>query len=143
MKTAVRRLAGKLLALDEGLARRVARRPGRTFRLFALAIFLFNLYGLTGANTWHDGLSAAGVCLWTGLYAIAPRGLYDGRADAWSKRHKVLSGLLVTVFLAAAGFLAISGATDDWQFVLTMLVFFVVLAIAKSWAARTKRRSST
>ncbi|MGZ0149408.1 hypothetical protein ACXJJ3_20255 [Kribbella sp. WER1] len=142
MRAAAQRLADTLLAFDQRLTRRATRRPGRTLRLFALAILLFNLYSLTGARTWHDGLSAAGVCLWTSLLAIAPRGLYDGRADAWSKRHQVVSWLLMMVFLGLAGFLVISGIADDWQFGLTIFVILVGLAIARSLAARTKRPSS-
>jgi hypothetical protein len=105
-------------------------------RLLALAIVLFSLYGLTTAEHWHQALSAASVCMWAGLFAVAPRGLYDGRVDSWAQAHKVRSSLVAAVFLSAAGYLAFSGIADDWKFGLTIVVGVVCLLVARKIADR-------
>ncbi|GAA1576093.1 hypothetical protein [Kribbella karoonensis] len=143
MRAAVRRLAVRLLDFDDTFARRAMQRPGRSRRLVGLSVFLFSLYGLTGAHSWHDGLVAVSICVWAALYAIAPRSLYEGRAQAWSEKHTVLSWLTTVVFLAAAAFPAVSALGDDWPFALTVLGGAVCLMVARSLGSRIKQRRTS
>ncbi|HEY3511587.1 hypothetical protein [Kribbella sp. NPDC051137] len=143
MRAVVRRLADRFQAFDEAFTRRAIQRPGRSRRLIALSIFLFSLYALTGTYHWHDGLVAVSICVWAALYAIAPRSLYDGRAQAWSEKHTVLSWLTTVVFLAAAAFPAVSALGDDWPFALTVLGGAVCLMVARSLGSRIKQRRTS
>ncbi|HET6741877.1 MAG TPA: hypothetical protein VFH76_23195 [Kribbella sp.] len=132
----VRRVAGMLRDFDDKFAAQAARRPGWKKRLVALAIFLFALYGLTGAKHWHEALSAAAVCLWAALYVVAPRGLYDGRFVSWSQTHTVRSALVFALFMSAAGYLALSGIADDWKFVLFIAVALTATMVVRQIAGR-------
>ncbi|WP_427886682.1 hypothetical protein ACQHIV_28225 [Kribbella sp. GL6] len=143
MKPAVRRLAEGFLSFDDAIARRASQRPGRTRRLLALAVALVSLYELTGAKTWHDGLSAASVLLWASMLAIAPRGLWDGRAQLWSKNHPLLWWPATALFVSAAGFLAVSGFTEDWKFSVVMVVVLVSLVVVRAVASSLKHPSSS
>ncbi|GAA1599890.1 hypothetical protein GCM10009804_65660 [Kribbella hippodromi] len=120
MISGVRRVAGALRGLDDAYAARIRRRPGRTMRLFALAFALVLLYALTEAADWHDYVKGGSEFMLAGLIAVAPRGIYNGQLDAWTKRHKALSGLMLVVLAGVMGFIAIPDIVADWKFALAV-----------------------
>ncbi|HZX04133.1 MAG TPA: hypothetical protein VFF46_14450 [Kribbella sp.] len=142
MKAAVRRLARMLLDFEGALTRRIARRPGRSQRLVALSVFLFSLYGLTGAERWPQRLLIALVCLLSVLVAVAPRSLYDDRPEAWSKTRVVVSRLSALVLLAAGGFVVVSAIVDGWTFVQTILIGVAILVALSNLLARRRARAA-
>jgi hypothetical protein len=131
-------ILGALRTFDQRLTMWTRRRPGRTARLFALAIFLFSLYGLTHAEDWRDYIEGGTWCLWTALFAVAPRGLYDGRFAAWANLRKAPSTLLVLVFLLPTAFTSVTAFADDWKFGLFITVW---VALALTITQLAKRRA--
>ncbi|WP_432885869.1 hypothetical protein ACQPYH_02355 [Kribbella sp. CA-245084] len=92
---------------------------------------LFTVYGLTEAKNWHDAASGASLLVLLSAVVVAPRGLYDGRAAPWAVRHKVLSWLLMAVFLGAGGFLAVSEFVGDWKFGLFVLIPVAAMSVVR------------
>ena len=119
---AMRRWALKLRELDDRHSRGLLRRPGRTMRLLGLAVLLCLLYGLTEAKGWRQHLTGISEISLVSLIVIAPRGLYDGRFQRWSDRHKVLAWLPAAVFIGVVGFLVLSDIAEDWKFGLIVLL---------------------
>jgi hypothetical protein len=105
-------------------------------RLFAVAFALFSLYGLTRAEHWREYVFGATWCLWMGLFAVAPRGLWDGRFAAWANLNKVRSTLLILTFLVPAGFIAVTSFADDWKFGLFITVGVSIGLTATQFAKR-------
>ncbi|NUR94415.1 MAG: hypothetical protein HOV67_04055 [Kribbellaceae bacterium] len=76
------------------------------------------------------------MCLLAALYAVAPRGLYDGRFESWARTHTVRSSLVFALFMSAAGYLAFSGIADDWKFTLFISIALVATMVVLQTARR-------
>ena len=76
-------------------------KPPRWMRIGAAAVAaVFCLQLLFGEHGPHDVVWTVVECTLMMLIAIAPRGLYDGRADAWERNHPIASGTLMFVVLS-------------------------------------------
>jgi drug/metabolite transporter (DMT)-like permease len=111
-------------------------------RLVALAFVLVTLYGLPEAKNWHNYFWAAWSVLLFSLLAIAPRGLYDGRFERWSRRHEVLSGALVTVFMFVPGFMLLTDHFSDRTSLLIAGLIAPGVAALSVYGGRRRRRGN-
>ncbi|QNE19445.1 hypothetical protein F1D05_17915 [Kribbella qitaiheensis] len=64
------------------------------------------------------------------VFAIEPRGLFDGRSEAWTRRHPIATGVVLFVFLSA---LCSSGLSEvlDWgpALAITLPAMAVIVAV--------------
>ena len=138
------RIVGGLTRMGSrlGLPGKRPQRPDRSMRLLALALVLFTLYGLPDAEGWHDDLWAVWSVVFFSLLAIAPRGLYDGRFELWSRRHDALSLALVVVFAFVPGFLLLSEHFSDRTSLLIAVLMAPGPAALAFYSGRRHRRRS-
>jgi hypothetical protein len=118
---------------------RSTKRPPRWLRIVAAAVTA--LYGvlLIPDHSPQDVLKTAVLAPLFLLVAIAPHGLFDGRFNAWTRRHLILtSGIMFVVF----GTYCLSGLATllDWWLAvaITLPVTAIVVAVGAFYSRRAR-----
>jgi hypothetical protein len=106
-----------------------ASRPPRWFRITSAAIAVLFAAGLMNADELTDVLWGVLACLIMLLNAIAPKGLYDGRFNAWTQKHPIASGSLIFLVLGGSALSLLSDYVDKW------LAAVIVLPLSAAFAA--------
>jgi hypothetical protein len=119
-----------------------ASRPPRWFRVVAGVVAVFFALELITAHNFNDVLWAVFVCGGLGLNAVAPRGLYDGRFEAWLRAHPVVNAGLTFLLLATALYLGLSSFLPDWLGVVIALPLAAGLAAWVVYRARSAEQTT-
>lgn len=84
-------------------------RPARWMRVWAALMGLLFIVSLIfDHDDVGDYVTAVTLCGLMSVTVFAPRGLYDGRFAAWSRRHVVLSAALIVAGMAGCSFVVLS-----------------------------------
>jgi hypothetical protein len=120
------------MALGKGWA----SRPPRWRRIVAGAFAVSCALRLITAHNLHDVLWTVYVCGVLGLGAVAPRGLYDGRFEAWLRAHPVVNAGLTFLLFGAPLYWILSSFLADW---LGVVIALPLAAGAAAWAVYRAR----
>jgi hypothetical protein len=120
---------GRVEGNGMALGKSWASRPPRWRRVAAGAFAVSFALRLITAHNLNDVLWALFVCGGLGLSAVAPRGLYDGRFEAWLRAHPVVNAGLTFLLLGTALYLVLSSFLADW------LSGVIALPLAAGFAA--------
>jgi hypothetical protein len=109
---------------------RVTKRPPRWLRIVAgVATVLYSVQ-LIPNHEPQDVLKVAALAPLFLLFAIAPPGLFDGRFEAWTRRHPLARSAFTFVFFGA---LCLSGLAEllDWgpALAITLPLSAIVVAV--------------
>jgi uncharacterized membrane protein YbhN (UPF0104 family) len=96
------------------LGRNRAGRPPRWFRVVAAVTAVVFPLQLISEHSLNDTLWAVVIFAIMALNAIAPRGLYDGRFNAWMQDHPLVNGGFVFLILGAGLFSILSDYFATW-----------------------------
>jgi hypothetical protein len=127
--------SGRVEGNGMALGKSGASRPPRWLRIVFGAGAVITALGLITADEPSDVVVAVGVCGSLGLHAVAPRGLYDGRFDAWLRAHPVVNAGLTFLLLETALYLVLSIFLADWLGV----VIALPLAAGAAWSVYRAR----
>ncbi|TCM48949.1 hypothetical protein [Kribbella sp. VKM Ac-2568] len=113
-----------------------ASRPPRWVRIVLGAVAVIWALGLITADEPSDVVFRVFFCGSLGLQAVAPRGLYDGRFNAWLRAHPVVNAGLTILLLGTALYVGLSIFLADW---LGVVIALPLAAGAAAWAAYRAR----
>lgn len=116
-------------------------RPPRWFRITSAAMAVLFAVGLRNAHELIDVFWGVLACSLLLVNAIAPRGLYDGRFNAWTRKHPIVSGGLFFLILGGSALAVLSDYVDMWLaavIVLPLSAAFAVWATYRDRAATPK-----
>jgi hypothetical protein len=131
----IRSGSGRVEGNGMALEKRWASRPPRWARIvFGTGAVIFALELIT-ADEPSDVVFRVFFCGSLGLQAVAPRGLYDGRFDAWLRAHPVVNAGLTFLLLETALYVVLSIFLTDWLGV----VIALPLAAGAAWAVYRAR----
>ena len=89
-------------------------RPPRWLRIISAAIAVLFAVGLSNAHALTDVFGGALACSLMLLTAIAPKGLYDGRFSAWTRKHPIANGSLIFLVLGGCLLMLLSDYIAAW-----------------------------
>jgi hypothetical protein len=118
--------------------RRPIKRPPRWLRIIAAVVAVVYGFQLIFDHSLANVISTAVLCPLFLTFAIAPRGLFDGRFDVWTRRHRVTAGSLVFVFLGALGMSALADTIGWWPALGITVPVAGVLAWFGAYVARPR-----
>lgn len=107
-------------------------RPPRWFRIISAALAVLFAVELINAHRLIDVFWGALACSLMLMNAIAPKGLYDGRFDAWTRKHPMASAVLLFIVL---GGIALAVLSDYVQLWLAAVIVLPLSAAVAPWAA--------
>jgi hypothetical protein len=117
-------------------ARRWDGRPPRWFRLTSAVIAVLFAVGLKDARELVDVIWGVLACSLMLVNAIAPRGLYDGRFNAWTEKHPFVGGGLVFIVLGGSAVALMSDFIDSW---LAAVIVLPMSAVFTAWITYRRR----
>jgi hypothetical protein len=115
------------------------KRPPPWLRIVAAAVTVVYCLLLIPDHALQDLLHTAVLAPLFLLFAIAPHGLFDGRFDAWTRRHLIATSGVLFVFFSA---LCLSGLAElvDWGLavVITLPVTAIFVAVGAFFSRRAR-----
>jgi hypothetical protein len=111
-------------------------RPARWFRITSAGIAVLFAVGLTNADRLIDVFWGVLACSLMLVNAIAPKGLYDGRFTAWTRKHPIVSGGLFFLILGGSALALMSDYVDTW---LAAVIVLPVTAAFAAWVTYRER----
>jgi hypothetical protein len=112
---------------------RLLGRPPRWRRVAAVVLLVINGLSLFEEHRPRDIVEAVFFGCLMLTVAIAPRALYDGRSDAWSRAHPVLSGAGVALFLGFCLYMLLSDFLDTGLSLLIAVPSALGLSVSATW----------
>ncbi|MEV0804704.1 hypothetical protein AB0I34_43935 [Kribbella sp. NPDC050281] len=104
-------------------------RPPRWFRITSVGLAVLFAVGLRNAHGLIDVFWGVLACSLLLVNAVAPKGLYDGRFNAWTQKHPIVSGGLVFLVLGGSALAVLSDYVDSW------LAAVIVLPLSAAFVA--------
>jgi TRAP-type C4-dicarboxylate transport system permease large subunit len=114
-----------------------ASRPPRWFRIISATIAGVSAVRLFYAQELADVFWGVVVCALMLLNAIAPKGQYDGRFNAWTQRHPIVSGGLTFLVLGGGLVFLLSDYVAGW---LAAVIVLPLSAAFVAWMSYRERR---
>jgi hypothetical protein len=111
-------------------------RPPRWFRVISAGFAVLFAVGLTDADELVDVIWGILACSLMLVNAIAPKGLYDGRFNAWTQKHPFVSGGLAFTVLGGSALALLSDFIDSW---LAAVIVLPMSAAFTAWITHRQR----
>ena len=117
-------------------------RPPRWFRIISATAAVLSAVRLFYAHELADVFWGVVVCALLLLNAIAPKGLYDGRFDAWTQKHPIVSGSLTFLILGGGFVFLLSDYVAKWLAAVIVLPLSAAFVAWMSYRERVATRET-
>jgi hypothetical protein len=114
-------------------------RPPRWFRITSAGIAVLFAVGLIHAHELIDVIWGVLACSLMLVNAIAPKGLYDGRFNAWTQKHPIVAGGLLFLILSGSALALLSDYIDSW---LAAVIVLPMSAAFVAWITYRERATT-